>query len=110
MFSKYKKQCNMPSFVAVSEIRSTLEEIFESYTELSKLEDTQMDSDEDNLDASQFINRQYVVSRISNQHQISGELSSKDGKLRTHGKSGTDGVAGNIFTSVSESMQFSTSP
>lgn len=47
---------------------------------------------------------------ISNQHQISGELSSKDGKLRTHGKSGTDGVAGNIFTSVSESMQFSTSP
>ncbi|KAF2309669.1 hypothetical protein GH714_004529 [Hevea brasiliensis] len=87
MFSKYKKQCNVPSFIAASKIRSTLERIFESYTELSKLEDSLMDSDEDDSDASKFINRQYLVPRISNQHEISNDLSSKDGTSLDNGGS-----------------------
>ncbi|XP_057986880.1 uncharacterized protein LOC110639966 isoform X1 [Hevea brasiliensis] len=87
MFSKYKKQCNVPSFIAASKIRSTLERIFESFTELSKLEDSLMDSDEDDSDASKFINRQYSVPRISNQHEISNDLSSKDGTSLDNGGS-----------------------
>ncbi|XP_057992099.1 uncharacterized protein LOC110644645 isoform X1 [Hevea brasiliensis] len=36
----------------------------------------------------------YSARRISNQHEISIELSRKDGKLRTHGRSFDDGLAG----------------
>ncbi|XP_065880709.1 uncharacterized protein [Euphorbia lathyris] len=76
MFSKYKKLCNMPSFIAASDIRSTLQRIFESYTELSN--DSQVDSDEDESDSSKFINKQSLVPRISDQHEISSGLPDSD--------------------------------
>lgn len=87
MFSKYKKLCNMPCFMAASEVRSALDGIFQSFTELNKLDDSQIDSDRDDSDPSILVNQQYLLPRISNQHEISGELPGRDGKCVAHYRS-----------------------
>ncbi|KDP41631.1 hypothetical protein JCGZ_16038 [Jatropha curcas] len=87
MFLKYKNLCNMQSSVDASEIRSSLEGIFDSYTELSKLEGSQMDSDEDDSDTSKLVSWQHMVSKISNQHEILAELPGKDGTSHDNGGS-----------------------
>ncbi|CAK7347440.1 unnamed protein product [Dovyalis caffra] len=73
MFSKYKKLCNIPSFIAASDIRSALEGICKSFAEFNKLDDSQIDSDGDDSDPSKFVNRQYLVPRMSNEHEVPGE-------------------------------------
>ncbi|KAI5563751.1 hypothetical protein BDE02_14G012000 [Populus trichocarpa] len=73
MFSKYKKLCNMTSFIAASDIRSALEGICKSFAEFNKLDDSQIDSDGDDSDPSKFVNRQFPVPRMSNEHEVSGE-------------------------------------
>ncbi|KAA8537846.1 hypothetical protein F0562_027574 [Nyssa sinensis] len=84
IFSKYKKLCKLASSQIVSELTSVLEGIFESFTDLVKAEDSQVDSDEDNSDPSKYINRQYLVPRISNQHEPTSEVSGKDCSSRVH--------------------------
>ncbi|KAJ6344802.1 hypothetical protein OIU76_006349 [Salix suchowensis] len=71
MFSKYKKLCNMPSFIAASDIRSALEGICKSFAEFNKLDDSQIDGDDSG--PSKFVNRQSPVPRMSNEHDVSGE-------------------------------------
>lgn len=83
MFSKYKKLGNIPAFIAASEIKSTLQRMFELYIDLSKLEDNQVDSDEDESDPSKINNQPYMTPRISNHHEISNKLPDRDGKLST---------------------------
>ncbi|WCJ35543.1 nucleic acid binding [Euphorbia peplus] len=76
-FSKYKKLSDMPSLIAASDIRLTLQRIFESYTELSN--DSQIDSDEDESVKSKFINKQSLVPRTSDRNEISSGLPGSDG-------------------------------
>ncbi|XP_048226861.1 uncharacterized protein LOC8265307 [Ricinus communis] len=88
LFRKYKKQCNMPSFIAASEIRSALEGVFESYTELSKLDDSEMDSDEETSDASKFVNRNYSIGTShDNGGSRSMDLEMSDPADSSHGRS-----------------------
>ncbi|KAJ0086786.1 hypothetical protein Patl1_08831 [Pistacia atlantica] len=93
MFSRYKKLCNSTSSIAVSEITSALEVIFEAFPEVVKVEASEVDSDEDDSDASKCVNRKYFVPRISNTHETSRELSGKDGNARVH-----DGSCDDSFT------------
>ncbi|KAJ0025677.1 hypothetical protein Pint_08654 [Pistacia integerrima] len=93
MFSRYKKLCNSTSSIAVSEITSALEVIFEAFPEVAKVEASEVDSDEDDSDASKCVNRKYFVPRISNTHETSRELSGKDGNARVH-----DGSCDDSFT------------
>ncbi|KAJ9674235.1 hypothetical protein PVL29_023657 [Vitis rotundifolia] len=92
MFLKYKKLCKSASSQVVSEFTSALERIFESFTELSQVEDSQVDSDEDTSDPSKYINRQYLVPRISNKCEGSSEISGKDCTSRAHDVTGDDGL------------------
>ncbi|CAL5418060.1 unnamed protein product [Camellia sinensis] len=79
IFSKYKKLCKSASSEVVSEVTSVLEQMFESFTELVKLEDIQVNNDEDDSNPSKYINRQYLVPRRStNQHESSSDVSGRD--------------------------------
>lgn len=97
MCSKYKKLCNLPSFIVASEIRSALEGICKLYAEFY---DSQIDSDGDDFDPSSLVNRQYLVPRISNQHIVSGELAGKDGKLSAYARSHNNGFSGKFLVNV----------
>lgn len=95
MFLKYKKLCKSASSHVVLELTSTLERIFESFAELTQVEDSQVDSDEDTSDPSKYINRQYLVPRISNKHEGSSEISGID-TMRIHDGTGDDGLKDKI--------------
>ncbi|KAK9271180.1 hypothetical protein L1049_026769 [Liquidambar formosana] len=90
IFSKYKKLCKSASSEAVTEITSTLEGLSKYFAELLKVEDSQVDSDEDDSDPSKYINRQYLVPRISNQHETSCEISGNVGTSRVRDGSSDD--------------------
>ncbi|KAF8410212.1 hypothetical protein HHK36_002734 [Tetracentron sinense] len=90
MFSKYNKLCKSACSQGVSEISSALEGIFESFPELVKDVDSQEDSNEGNSDPSKYINRQYLIPRISNQHENSAEISGRDCSSRIHDASAGD--------------------
>ncbi|GFY86006.1 nucleic acid binding protein [Actinidia rufa] len=77
IFSKYKKLCKSASSEIVSEITSVLEGVFESFTELVKLEDSQIDSVDDDSGRSNYTNREYLVAGV-NQCQSSSEVSGRD--------------------------------
>ncbi|XP_057973463.1 uncharacterized protein LOC131161610 isoform X2 [Malania oleifera] len=89
--SRFKKLSKSASTQAVSEITSALEGIFESFTELVSVEECQLDNDEDCSDPSKYISPQYLVSRISNQHETSYEISGKDSASRLNDRSCNDG-------------------
>ncbi|XP_077221548.1 nucleic acid binding protein isoform X2 [Tasmannia lanceolata] len=90
IFSRYKKLRKSMSAKAVSEISTSLEEVFESFSELVEEADSQDDSDEDNSDPSKYINRQYLVPKISSRHDSSAEISARDGTPRVHDASSGD--------------------
>ena len=71
----------MTSFIAASDIRSALEGICKSFAEFNKVDDSQIDSDGDDSDPSKFVNRQFPVPRMSNEHEVSGETA---GMLSAH--------------------------
>ncbi|XP_057490173.1 uncharacterized protein LOC130776124 isoform X2 [Actinidia eriantha] len=77
IFSKYKKLCKSASSEIVSEITSVLEGVFESFTELVKLEDSQIDSVDDDSGRSNYTNREYLAAGV-NQCQSSSEVSGRD--------------------------------
>ncbi|KAK6938584.1 RNA recognition motif domain [Dillenia turbinata] len=70
-----------------SEVTSLLGEIVESLTETTKIENEDGDSDGDNSEPSIHINRNYVVSRLSNQHETLSEISGTDSTSRVHNSS-----------------------
>lgn len=83
MFTQYKRLCDLPSFRALADVRSALEGIFESFSELMNDEDSQVNIDEEISDSLKHSTR----SRC----EISMELSDKKRKLR-HCDSLEDGV------------------
>lgn len=84
IFSKFKK-LNMSSFSStVSGILSALEGIIQSFKEVISVEGRLVESDEDDCDSSKYINQRYMVHRISNQHEHSGDPSGKKGNLDVH--------------------------
>lgn len=83
ILSNYKKLLRKSSSSkALSDIRSALERIFEPFAKITGVEGSQIDSDVDDSDSSKFINQSYLVSRISNQHETSSELSGLSSNLR----------------------------
>lgn len=84
IFAKYKKLTNSSFSNTISEITSAMEGIIQSFKEVMSLEDSLVDSDEDDPDPSKYINQQYIVPRISNQHEHSSDLSGKKGTLNVH--------------------------
>ncbi|KAI5354344.1 hypothetical protein L3X38_007239 [Prunus dulcis] len=90
IFSKYKKLCKLQSFKALSDIKSSLEDVFKSFVEQMDVEDNQVDSDDDDSDPSRFIERAYLVPRFSNQHETCSEIFGKDSNLRPNGGSYDD--------------------
>ncbi|KAL6995375.1 hypothetical protein U1Q18_005512 [Sarracenia purpurea var. burkii] len=92
IFSKYKRLSESASSEVVSEVTSGLEGIFESFTELVKLEDSPVDSANDGSDCSKYINRQYLVPGM-NQHEMSSEVSRRDCISRVHDGSCNDDLA-----------------
>lgn len=84
MFSKYKKLCKSSSSKVFNDIKSSLEDVFNSFLGRMDVGDDQVDSDEDDSDPSRFIERAYLVPRFSNQHEACSELYGKDSKLRTN--------------------------
>lgn len=96
IFSKYKKLCKTASVEAVSEITSILEGTFESFTELIQVEDNQVDSDEDDSSPSKYINRQFMVPRVSKQLETSSEISESLHNSRVKDGSCDDGLPNKI--------------
>ncbi|XP_059638230.1 uncharacterized protein LOC132280124 [Cornus florida] len=93
IFLKYKKLHRSASSEVVSEFMSVLEGILGSSTELVKGEDSQVDSDEDEYDPSKYINRRYLVPKISNQQETSSEVSGMECTSRVYNGSGNDDLA-----------------
>lgn len=62
------------------------------FAQESDLEDCQIDSVEDKSDSSIYMNKNYVVPRISEEHESVGESSAKNTNLRSHVDSSNDGV------------------
>ncbi|CAN6583112.1 unnamed protein product [Malus baccata var. baccata] len=79
MFSKYKKLCKSSSSKVFNDIKSSLEDVFNSFLGQMDVGDDQVDSDEDDSDPTRFIERAYLVPRFSNQHEACSELYGKDG-------------------------------
>ena len=73
-----------------------MEGVIESFAKQACVEDTQVDSDGDDLDASKSINRSYLVTSISNQHETSCELSGLDRNTRVRGATCGDHVADRV--------------
>ncbi|KAH7845067.1 hypothetical protein Vadar_025233 [Vaccinium darrowii] len=90
IFSKYKKLSKSSSSEIVSEVSSVMEGIFLSFAEQVKLEDSGVHSDEDDSNPSKYINRQYLVSRSSNQLDTSSEVSRRECKSRVYDRPGSD--------------------
>ncbi|XP_010272361.1 PREDICTED: uncharacterized protein LOC104608162 [Nelumbo nucifera] len=84
IFSRYKKLCKSVGSEAVSEISSALGRVFESFIELVEKAESQEDSDEDSSDPSKYISRQYLMPRITSQHDNPGEISRKGSNSRIY--------------------------
>ncbi|KAG6608431.1 hypothetical protein SDJN03_01773, partial [Cucurbita argyrosperma subsp. sororia] len=82
MFTQYKRLCDLPSFRALADVRSALEGIFESFSELMNNEDSQVNIDEEISDS---------LMHTRHRSEISMELSDKKRKL-SHCDSVEDGV------------------
>lgn len=78
MFSKYKKLCKVSSFKGLSDIKSSLEDVFKSFGERMDIDDSQLDSDEDDSDSSRLVERAYLMPGFSNKHEPSSEPFGKD--------------------------------
>ncbi|OIW15577.1 hypothetical protein TanjilG_01100 [Lupinus angustifolius] len=72
------------------EISSVLEGIIEMFAQQADLEDCQVDSDEDKPDSSIYMNRNCVVPRISEEHDIVDKSSGKVGNSSFLVNSSTD--------------------
>lgn len=83
MFTQYKRFSDLPSFRALTDVKSALEGIFESFSELMNNEDSQVNIDEEITDS--------LKHSTHNSCEISIELSDKKRKLR-HCDSLEDGV------------------
>lgn len=101
--SRCKKLSSLSSSDAISEITSTLEGILGSFLELSKVEESEVDSDEDGSDPSKQVKRQYLVSRFSNEHETCREPSGKDTNSRIRAGSYGNNFA-EYFRSKSETL------
>ncbi|CAK9155419.1 unnamed protein product [Ilex paraguariensis] len=93
IFSRYNKLCKSASSQVVSDVTSVLEGIFESFTEQVKTEVSQVDSDDDDSNPSKYINIQYLVPRISSQHETTSEVSGRDCTSRNSDGSFPDDLA-----------------
>lgn len=79
MYLTYKKFSKSASSQAVSSATSALDVILTSFRETLKEEkNTLTGSDEKDSDASIYINRQYSLPKIANQHETSQETTGKD--------------------------------
>ncbi|XVE95022.1 hypothetical protein REPUB_Repub02eG0060200 [Reevesia pubescens] len=77
MFLKYKNLCNLSPSKSVPEIISSLEGIFESFGKHFNIENSQVDSDDDDSDSSKFVSQQHSISRSSNQHETFSDQSGR---------------------------------
>ncbi|GLT58847.1 hypothetical protein SLA2020_317080 [Shorea laevis] len=91
MFSQYKKLCKLTSSEILSEIIHALEGIFESLGKVINVEDSQAHSDEDDLNPSRCVNQQYLMPKISNQHETSSDQS---GREKSCDDSGANNLSG----------------
>jgi activating signal cointegrator complex subunit 2 len=66
------------------------------FAQQTELEDCQVDSDEDKSESSIFMNRNYAVPRISEEHESIGETSQKGSNLRVHVGSSSDDFTDNV--------------
>ncbi|XP_058080853.1 uncharacterized protein LOC131229017 isoform X2 [Magnolia sinica] len=89
IFSRYRKLSESASPEAVSELSSSLERVFGS-SEMVREADSQDESDDDNSDPSKYINRQYLMPKISSRHDNSAEVSGKSTSSRAHDSSAGD--------------------
>ncbi|KAL2574742.1 hypothetical protein AAZV13_17G205200 [Glycine max] len=83
MLCRCKKLLDLLSDVSL-EITSVLQGILGMFPRQTDLEDCQADSDEDKSDSSIYMNRNYMVPRISEEHESIGESSGKGSSLRVH--------------------------
>ncbi|KAL2974133.1 hypothetical protein AAZX31_14G085900 [Glycine max] len=72
------------------EIASLVRGILGMFPQQTDLEDCQADSDEDKSDSSIYMNSNYIVPRISEEHESIGESSVKGSSLRVHVGSSND--------------------
>ncbi|KAI4316625.1 hypothetical protein L6164_024589 [Bauhinia variegata] len=84
------------------------------FAQQSDLNDCQVESDEDKSDSSLYMNRDYVLPRISEEHESIDESSTKGSSLRVHVGSSYDGFAdkdsGKYVTARSSTISFDTAP
>ena len=80
MLRRCKKLLDLPSTASL-EITAVLQGIIGKFAQQTDLEDRQVDSDEDKSDSSIYMNRNYVVPRISEERDSIGESSGKGGNL-----------------------------
>ncbi|KAE8056951.1 hypothetical protein FH972_013681 [Carpinus fangiana] len=85
IFTKHKKLTNLSFSNTISEITSAIEGIIQPFKKVMSVEDSLADSDEDDPDPSKYINQQYIVPRISNQHEHSSDLFGKKGSAHDIG-------------------------
>ncbi|RWR82929.1 RNA recognition motif domain-containing protein [Cinnamomum micranthum f. kanehirae] len=70
ILSRYKKLCESMGSEALSELSSSLEGVFESFSELVCEASSLEVGDEDNSDPSKYITHQYLVPKISNSGHV----------------------------------------
>ncbi|RDY10195.1 hypothetical protein CR513_05326, partial [Mucuna pruriens] len=90
MLCRCKKLLDLLSNASL-EIQSALQGILGMFAQQTDLEDCQADSDEDKSDSSIYTNRNYMVPRISEEHESIGESSGKGSSLRVRVGSSNDG-------------------
>lgn len=86
IFSRYKGLRKSASTEAVTQVTIAFEGIFESFTELIKVQDVE-NSDEEVSDSSKYTSAQYLVHRVSDQRSPLSEVSGRDSALQIHDKS-----------------------
>ncbi|KAI4337044.1 hypothetical protein L6164_015502 [Bauhinia variegata] len=110
---KFKKLSSITS-IASSEMTLKLQGICEKFAQQTDLDDCQVDSDEDKSDSSFYMNRDYVVPRISEEHESIGGSSIKGSSLRVHVGSSyddfTDKVSGKYVTASSSAISLEAVP
>ncbi|KAK7270866.1 hypothetical protein RJT34_26356 [Clitoria ternatea] len=78
------------------EIKSVLQGILGMLIQQTDLEECQADTDEDKSDSSIYINKNFVVPTISEEHESIGESSGKVSNLRVHVGSSNDGFTDKV--------------
>ncbi|XP_027330280.1 uncharacterized protein LOC113846343 isoform X2 [Abrus precatorius] len=78
------------------EITSVVQGILGILAQQTDLEDCQADSDEDKSDSLTYMNRNYVVTTISEEHESISESSGKGSNLRVHVGSSNDGFTDKV--------------